>query len=139
MLGAAVGGLFSGSASDRWGRKKVIFVADICFTFGALMQAFSANIGMLMIGRLVIGLGVGIASMIVPVYASEVSPTEIRGKIVGFNSACITIGQLISSLTAYWLGERWRLMLGLAAIPSTIQLIGLFWIPESPRWLSKMK
>jgi len=82
LLGAAIGSLFAGTVSDKYGRRKVIMGSDVCFTIGALMQAFSSSIAQLMIGRVIVGLGVGIASMIVPVYVSEVSPTAIRGKLV---------------------------------------------------------
>ena len=91
LIGAAIGALFSGSISDRIGRKKVIIFADVLFTTGSLIMAFSPTIAVLMIGRLIIGFGVGIASQIVPLYLSEVAPVEIRGKLVAFNVATITI------------------------------------------------
>lgn len=100
-LGAAFGSLFSGVVSDYLGRKKVILVADIFLTVGALMQAFCPsdklgiepnNILVLMVGRIVVGIGVGIAAMIVPIYIAEISPTEIRGKIVAFNTFIIIFG-----------------------------------------------
>jgi MFS transporter, SP family, solute carrier family 2 (myo-inositol transporter), member 13 len=96
------------------------------------------TIPILMIGRVIVGLGVGVASMIVPVYISEVTPTELRGKMVAVNVFTITAGQLIASGIAFALGEKWRLMLGIAAIPSFIQLICMFFMPESPRWLGKI-
>lgn len=91
LIGAAVGALFSGNISDRIGRKKVIIFADILFTIGSVVMAFAPTIAVLMIGRLIIGFGVGIASQIVPLYLSEVAPVEIRGKLVAFNVATITI------------------------------------------------
>ena len=91
MIGAAIGALFSGSISDKLGRKPVIIVADILFTAGAVIMAFAPSIGVLMVGRLIIGFGVGVASQIVPLYLSEVAPVEIRGKLVAFNVATITI------------------------------------------------
>ena len=91
LIGAAIGSLFSGSISDRIGRKNVILVADVLFTAGAALMAFAPTIAWLMVGRLIIGLGVGAASQIVPLYLSEVAPVEIRGKLVAFNVATITI------------------------------------------------
>lgn len=101
-------------------------------------MAFAPSIAMLMIGRLVIGLGVGAASQIVPLYLSEVAPVEIRGKLVAFNVATITLAQLLASCLAYAIRPHWRVMLGLAGVPSLIQLFGMFFMPESPRWLGKV-
>jgi SP family myo-inositol transporter-like MFS transporter 13 len=92
LLGAAIGALFAGQISDKFGRKKVIMIADIAFTAGSLLQAFAPTISVLMVGRVIVGLGVGVASMIVPVYISEVTPTELRGKMVAVNNFTITAG-----------------------------------------------
>ena len=89
------------------------------------------SVPFLMCGRVVVGLGVGAASMIVPVYLAEVSPTEIRGSVVAVNNLVITVGQFISSILALALGKNWRLMLGLAGVPSAIQFIGMVFMPES--------
>lgn len=91
LIGAAIGALFSGNISDKIGRKKVIIFADILFTAGSVVMAFAPTIAVLMVGRLIIGFGVGIASQIVPLYLSEVAPVEIRGKLVALNIATITI------------------------------------------------
>ncbi len=85
LIGAAIGSLFSGYFSDKFGRRKVIMVADILFTVGSVIMAIAPTIPVLMIGRLVIGFGIGVASQIVPLYLSEVAPVEIRGKLVAFN------------------------------------------------------
>jgi len=138
LIGAAIGALFSGTISDRIGRKKVIIFADVLFTIGSLIMAFSPTIAVLMIGRLIIGFGVGIASQIVPLYLSEVAPVEIRGKLIASNVATITIATLSSSILAFLIRPNWRLMLGLAGVPSMTQLIGMLFMPESPRWLGKV-
>ena len=91
-----------------------------------------------MVGRVIIGIGVGVCSMIQPVYIAELSPTEIRGKLVGAIQFAITLGLLVSSCLAFALGDKWRLMLGLAAVLSTLQMLTMICMPESPRWLSKM-
>ena len=95
------------------------------------------TISWLIAGRLVVGLGIGVASQIIPLYIAEVAPDEIRGKLVSFNIAVVTFGQFLSAVTAYFLIPDWRWMLGIAAVPSIIQFIGMFFLPESPRWLGK--
>ena len=84
-----------------------------------------------MIGRLVVGLGVGIASLVVPVYLSEICPVEVRGTVVAVDVMIITAGQFISSILAFALGTNWRVMLGLAGVPSLLQLIAMIFMPES--------
>ena len=91
MVGAAFGAFFSGTISDWVGRKPVIIVADILFTGGALIMAYAPTITYLIIGRFTVGIGVGAASQIVPLYLSEVAPVEIRGKLVAFSVVMITI------------------------------------------------
>jgi len=92
LAGAAVGSLFSGTASDKVGRKKLIMFADVLFTLGAFTMAFSPSIAVLMAGRVLVGLGVGVAAQIVPLYLSETAPIEIRGKVIAINTAMITGG-----------------------------------------------
>ena len=87
LAGAAVGSMISGTLSDKIGRKKVILIADVLFTLGAAVMGFAPTIGVLMAGRILIGLGVGIAAQVVPIYLSEVAPVEIRGKLVAINNA----------------------------------------------------
>lgn len=90
QLGAFVGALIAGPVSDKIGRKPTVLVADILFTCGAGMMAFSWDVYSLMAGRLIVGLGVGIASMAVPIYISEVCPKEIRGRVVTINNLMCT-------------------------------------------------
>ena len=92
MVGAAVGSLLSGTLSDNLGRKPVILLADFYFTIGAAMMALASSIVWLMVGRLLIGFGVGFAAQIVPLYIAEITPAEIRGKLVAMNVVMITIG-----------------------------------------------
>mmetsp|Transcript_42630 Transcript_42630/g.40920 ORF Transcript_42630/g.40920 Transcript_42630/m.40920 type:complete len:123 (+) Transcript_42630:24-392(+) len=120
ILGAAVGSIFAGPFSDRYGRKPTIIMADLLFMLGAVVMASAPNIPILIVGRLIVGFGVGIASMIVPIYLSESSPTEIRGKLVTCNVLMITTGQFISYLVCIALGDKWRWMLGLAGVPALL-------------------
>ena len=120
LIGAAIGSLFSGTISDKIGRKPVILIADALFTLGAILMAFAPTIWFLMIGRVVVGLGVGAAAQIVPLYLAEVAPVEIRGKLIAMNTALITGGQVFSVILVFIIKPDWRLMLGLAGVPSTI-------------------
>lgn len=122
---------------DRFGRKPSIIIADVLFTVGAIIMAVAPTIPVLMVGRFVIGFGVGIASLVVPVYLSEVSPQEVRGAVVAVDIMIITAGQFISAVISLLLGRSWRLMLGLAGVPSALQLVGMLFMPESQRWLAK--
>jgi len=90
MLGAAFGALFSGSISNKIGRKPVIMIADVFFTVGSFVMGFAPTIWCLVLGRFILGIGIGIASQIVPLYLSEVAPTEVRGQLVAFNVLVIT-------------------------------------------------
>ena len=118
LLGAGIGSFFAGTLSDCYGRKPVIMVADVMFTIGSIIMGYAPSITMLIVGRVIVGLGVGIAAQIVPLYLAEISPQEIRGMMISFNVAMITIGQLLSCIFVYYLRPNWRLMLGLAALPS---------------------
>ena len=95
------------------------------------------SVGVLMFGRVVVGLGVGIASLIVPVYLSETSPDEVRGTVVAVDVVIITGGQFLSCLISLALGKDWRVMLGLAGVPAALQFVGMLFMPESQRWLAK--
>lgn len=106
--------------SDAIGRKPVIMLADLMFALGSIMMYFAQSVNVLMIGRIVVGLGVGLASLIVPIYLSEISPTEVRGTVVAVNICLVTSGQFIASCISYFLGSNWRLMLGIGAVPATI-------------------
>lgn len=120
LAGAAVGSLISGTLSDKIGRKKVIMAADLLFTAGAFVMAFAPTILCLMMGRILVGLGVGMAAQIVPLYLSEISPIEIRGKMIAINTVMITVGQLFSVILVFLIRPNWRLMLGLSGVPSVL-------------------
>ena len=96
LFGAAIGSLIGGSISDKYGRKPTIIISDILFMIGAVVMAFAPDVLVLMSGRFIVGLGVGIAAMVIPVYLAECSPKEIRGRIVTLNIISITVGQFIS-------------------------------------------
>jgi sugar porter (SP) family MFS transporter len=141
LVGAIFGSGASGPMSDKLGRRRVVFIIAIVYIVGALILALAPSMPVLVIGRLVIGLAVGGSTAIVPVYLSEMAPTEQRGSLSSLNQLMITIGILASYLINYAFTpiDGWRWMLGLAVVPSLILLIGVAFMPESPRWLLEHK
>ena len=142
-IGAAIIGSLVVSSIDKFvGRKTIVLVAASLFTVGAVGMAVcpTDNFWLMVVGRVVIGLGIGASSSTVPVYISEMAPPEIRGCLTVTNNAFCTGGQLAAALIAYGLsfldaGMSWRYMLGIGAIPALGQAIGFSFMPESPRWL----
>ena len=121
----------------RIGRRRLVLFIALVFIVGSLVLAFSTNIVMLIIGRAIVGLAVGGSMSTVPVYLTEMAPTELRGSLGSLNQLMITIGILAAYLVNYAFADMgaWRWMLGLAVVPSLILLIGVAFMPESPRWL----
>lgn len=138
-LGCMVGCLAAGKLADRYGRKPGLMLAALIFTLSSLGMAWSGSLTMFVCMRFAAGIGVGMASILSPLYIAEVSPAHIRGRNVSTNQLTIVIGILITNLVNYTLAgkgtEAWRWMFGLGAVPSVIFLLGVFWLPESPRWL----
>ncbi|KAK8552834.1 hypothetical protein V6N13_121212 [Hibiscus sabdariffa] len=138
VAGAIGGAAIGGWISDKFGRKKSILLADGLFAAGALVMAFAPAPWMIILGRVFVGLGVGMASMTSPLYISEASPARIRGALVSTNGLLITGGQFLSYLINLAFTKTrwtWRWMLGIAAVPAFVQLVLMVSLPESPRWL----
>ncbi|CAH9116497.1 unnamed protein product [Cuscuta epithymum] len=138
VAGAVVGAGFGGWMNDKFGRKVAIMVADVLFFIGALMMALSPTPWLIIVARVLVGLGVGMASMTAPLYISEASPAKIRGALVSANGLLITGGQFLSyliNLAFTRVPGTWRWMLGVAAVPAFVQFILMIFLPESPRWL----
>ena len=136
--GAFIGAIAAGLVADRYGRKGTIYMGCFLFTVGAVLQAAAYSIAQMTVGRLVVGLGVGSAAMIVPLYIAEVAPAQYRGRMISLDNMSITGGQLIS----YGIGAAlakvphgWRAMVGIGAIPAIILAALLPFCPESPRQL----
>src|SRR5215212_8475411 len=137
LVGAVVGALSGGPLSDRIGRRPTALLAAVVFGAGALAVAFAPSVTFIIFGRFLLGLGVGLASMIVPLYIAEIAPADRRGALVSLNQLMITIGILVSYIVGVIFTpiEGWRYMFGVALIPALILGIGMFTLPESPRWL----
>lgn len=137
LVGAIIGAVAGGKLADRFGRRSVLTQVGILFIIGAIGTGLAPTPTWLAIGRVVVGIAIGVASFTAPLYISEVSPPQVRGKLVSLNQLMITIGIVVSYLADYGLsGARaWRWMFGVAAVPALILVIGLIFVPESPRWL----
>ncbi|XP_061994161.1 inositol transporter 1 [Rosa rugosa] len=138
LVGAMIGAAAGGWINDAYGRKKATLLADVVFALGAIVMAAAPDPYVLILGRLLVGLGVGVASVTAPVYIAEASPSEIRGGLVSTNVLMITGGQFISYLVNLGFTEvpgTWRWMLGVSGIPAVIQFSLMLCLPESPRWL----
>lgn len=138
VAGAIVGAAFGGWMNDRFGRRKSILLADVMFFVGAVIMAAAPDPGIIIVGRIFVGLGVGMASVTSPLYISEASPARIRGALVSTNGLLLTGGQFMSYLINLAFTKTpgtWRWMLGVAGVPAVIQFLLMLWLPESPRWL----
>lgn len=141
LLGAALGALIAGRLSDSLGRRRLILLTAVTFIVGIVGCTLAPDAPVLVAFRVVIGLGVGSASVVVPLYIGEIVPPAVRGGLVSLNQLAITIGILVSELIAYFLTSsgQWRTMILLAVIPSAILLLGMLFQPESPAWLVEQK
>ncbi|MEP7251486.1 MAG: sugar porter family MFS transporter [Ginsengibacter sp.] len=147
LIGCIVGAMFAGKLSDAIGRKKVLILSAILFAISSLGIAMPMSLNWFVFFRLIGGLGIGIASMLAPMYISEIAPAKIRGQLVSINQLGIVCGILliyfVNATIAGWYDEAWnvstgwRWMFGSGIFPSVIFLILLFFVPESPRWLAQ--
>jgi SP family xylose:H+ symportor-like MFS transporter len=147
LLGCAIGVAFAGVISDLLGRKKVLILAAILFFISAVGTALPRTITTFIIFRIIGGLGVGAASMSSPMYIAEITPARIRGRMVSVNQFAIVTGFLVVYFVNYFIALQgdavwneqvgWRWMFGSEALPAILLLVLLFFVPESPRWLTK--
>ena len=137
LVGAMIGAAFAGPIADATGRRRLVLVAAIIFAVGAIGAALATSAGLLILFRFVLGLAVGAASLIVPLYLAEVAPTEIRGAVASLNQLMIVTGILVAYIANSALAgaEAWRWMIALAVIPSLLLFLGMLFMPETPRWL----
>jgi sugar porter (SP) family MFS transporter len=137
LVGAVIGALAAGRVSDWIGRRITVLITAVVFVVGVLLAAFTPTYPLLLAARVIIGLAVGSASMVVPLYIGEIVPPRLRGGLVSLNQLAITVGILSSYLIDYGLSGtgNWRLMFGLAAIPAALLFVGMLFQQESPHWL----
>ncbi|KAM3700850.1 hypothetical protein ACB098_05G128200 [Castanea mollissima] len=138
VAGAIIGAAVGGWLNDRYGRKPALLLGDLLFFIGAVIMAAANGPPLLIVGRIFVGFGVGMASMTSPLYISEASPAKIRGALVSTNAFLITGGQFLSYLINLAFTQApgtWRWMLGVAALPALVQFALMMFLPESPRWL----
>lgn len=139
LFGCIIGVSIAGKMGDEFGRKRMLMVAALLFFLSAIGSALSTQLYLFVTARFVGGLGVGVASILSPMYIAEISPAQYRGRLVSLNQLAIVTGILVAFFTNYLLvdtGENnWRWMLLVMAIPAVLLLFTLFFVPESPRWL----
>ncbi len=147
LLGCAIGAAAAGALSDRFGRKKVLILSAIMFLVSALGTALPRTITTFILFRIIGGVGVGAASMSSPMYIAEISPARMRGRLVSVNQFAIVTGMLVVYFVNYFIALQgdelwnqqtgWRWMFGSESVPAVMLLVLLFFVPESPRWLTK--
>ncbi|PHT28001.1 putative polyol transporter 6 [Capsicum baccatum] len=139
-LCALIGSLCAGRTSDIIGRRNTIVIASVIFLLGSVIMGYGPNYPVLLFGRCVAGVGVGFALMIAPVYSAEISSPKSRGFLTSLPEIGISTGILLGYLSNYIFSRLplhlgWRIMLGIAAIPSLLLAVGILKMPETPRWL----
>ena len=137
LVGTIVGAGGTGPLADRYGRRTMTLVAAAIFVIGAIGSGLAPNVGFLIGSRVVLGVAVGSSTVLVPSYIAEIAPPDIRGTLSALFQLAITIGIVVAYLVNYALAEAeaWRWMLGLGAVPALILGAGMFFLPDSPRWL----
>jgi sugar porter (SP) family MFS transporter len=142
ILGAIFGNIIAGGLADRYGRRKILMFTAMLFTVSAIATAFAFDIISFLIARVIGGVGVGMAILVAPMYIAEIAPRKLRGTLVTFNQLNIVLGISIAYFSNYFFQQviadfdlKWRVMLGVEAIPAVLYLVLLFFVPRSPRWL----
>jgi len=139
LIGTVIGSLLGSRPSDRFGRKNTLYFVAIAYLLSSLGTAMADTWSVFLMFRFLGGLGVGASSVTAPIYISEISPADRRGRLVGLFQFNVVLGILISYLSNYLISQggasSWRWMLGIQAVPSLAFLILIRFIPESPRWL----
>ena len=156
LIGCLVGSLAAGTLSDRFGRKRLLILSALLFGMTSIGNGLAHNFTVFIAWRMLGGVAIGLASSLSPMYIAEVAPAQMRGKLVSVNQLTIVVGILLAQVINWalvrnlpagatdefiknsWFGQQgWRWMFGLTAAPSLLFLVGMFLVPESPRWLAK--
>jgi sugar porter (SP) family MFS transporter len=137
LLGAMVGALVGGRSADRLGRRPTLLAVAATFIAGIVLIVVSTNVWVLILGRFVVGLGVGAASNTVPLYISEIAPAAVRGVLVSVNQLMITVGIVVAYAVDYSFAPSgaWRWMFGIGIIPAAALGLGMLLLPDTPRFL----
>ena len=137
LIGAMIGAMAGGAIADQIGRRATLVWAAGIFIAGSVLAPVSPNVATLILARAIIGVGIGFTSVTAPVYVSELAPPQSRGMLIGLYQLALTVGIALADLVGYWLApqEAWRLMFGIAAVPTLFFLAIIVTVPESPRWL----
>jgi sugar porter (SP) family MFS transporter len=137
LLGALVGALGAGRLADTWGRRRSIVVAGLAAAAGALLAGLAQNVVMLLGGRVIIGLAVGVTSAIAPLYIAELAPARSRGSMVALYQLSLTLGILAALAVGvvFTPTANWRIMIAAGAVPALAQVLAMAIVPESPRYL----
>ena len=138
LFGALIGAMFSGRMADLWGRKKLLIADALIFIIGTLITAVGSSIEVIAIGRVIVGVAIGVASYVAPLYISEIAPAKYRGALVSLNQLAITLGILLSYIVDYQFSQygAWRWMFAAGIIPAVGFFLGLLYLPDSPRWIA---
>ena len=156
LIGCLVGALVAGALSDKFGRKRLLILSAFLFAITSIGNGLAGNFSIFIFWRMLGGVAIGLASNLSPMYIAEIAPAQMRGKLVAINQLTIVIGVLAAQLVNWsvgrnlpegatdefirnsWYGQvGWRWMFGLTAVPAALFFIGMFFVPESPRWLVK--
>ncbi len=156
LIGCLIGALVAGGLSDKLGRKKLLIIAALIFAVTSIGNALADNFTVFIAWRIFGGVAIGLASSLSPMYIAEIAPAQIRGKLVAINQLTVVVGILLAQSINWflvrglpagatddfirnsWFGQQgWRWMFGLTAAPALLFFIGMFLVPESPRWLAK--
>jgi sugar porter (SP) family MFS transporter len=156
LIGCLAGALVAGALSDKFGRKRLLILSAFLFAVTSIGNALAPTFAIFIAWRVFGGVAIGLASNLSPMYIAEIAPAQMRGKLVSINQLTIVIGVLAAQLINWylvrnlpqgatdefiansWFGQSgWRWMFALTAIPSALFFIGMFFVPESPRWLAK--
>jgi len=139
LAGALVGSAAAGYCTDRWGRRWMLLVTAVGFGLFSVLSGLAVGLVSFSIARLFVGACIGIASLTVPLYIAEMAPARIRGALVSLNQLAITVGIGVAYFVDYALAssESWRWMFVSALLPATVLLVGMLFLPESPRWLAR--
>ena len=156
LVGCLVGALLAGGLSDRYGRKRLLILSAFLFALTSIGNALAGTFSVFILWRMLGGMAIGLASNLSPLYIAEVAPAQMRGKLVSINQLTIVVGILLAQIINWslvrhlpagasdefirnsWFGQQgWRWMFGLTAVPSLLFFLGMFAVPESPRWLAK--